>query len=63
MRKTITLHTFKKFGRQQDDLARAMMPRTSAADPRVAEAMLLSRGNTVRTARTLTFTMAEVARG
>lgn len=59
MRPRITLSTFRKIAKAEDTLARAMMPRTSAADPIRFEAPLPR--NTGRTARTLTYKLAEAA--
>lgn len=53
MRPKITLRTFRMVAKLEETMARGMMPRVSAADPR-ALAPLHWAPNTVRTARTLT---------
>ena len=61
MRPRITLNTFRKLDRAEEQVIRAMMPKTSDADP----APLDVRGwtNSRKTEKTLTFTLGEVARG
>jgi hypothetical protein len=69
MKKTITLATFRRVERLQDDMMRAAMPRTAAADPTPLVTAITGQ----RTARRAwsagslitkgAFTLAEVARG
>lgn len=65
MKKTITLHTFRKVARAEEQMLRAMMPRTSAADPLPIETsstprVVVRSVNGLRLVKPLTFTMQEV---
>ena len=70
MRKTITLSTFRRADRLQEQMIRAAMPRTSANDPKPLPAfaapllreLVAARAGT-RLVRPLTYTMREVANG
>lgn len=58
MRRTLS-STFKQMARLEDQLVRAMMPRTSAADPAQPEVLAPPRP---KATKTLTYKLSEVPR-
>lgn len=70
MRPRITLNTFRRIDRIEEQMIRASMPRTSASDPEPlavhaapTQTEIVSKRAGSRLVRPLTFTIAEVARG
>jgi hypothetical protein len=71
MKRTVTLHTFRKLARAEEAMMRASMPRTSAADAAPLTSPILPARADVAVARVprrfvapgpLTYTLAEVRR-
>lgn len=70
MRPRITLNTFRRIDRIEEQMIRAAMPRTSAADPEPlavhaapTQTEVVARRSGSRLVRPLTATIAEVVRG